>query len=222
MKLADDELKLHYQRFVADNRDLERKDCPSAKELCRAAKNEMWRRRKLNLLDHVFSCGACAQEYETLRLLYQEERKTTATDVGVRWFRLRFDYKYLVSAASLLIIVAAIYLLRPWTEVPTEEVYRDAGGEKIVLQVPTGVVSSAPVKFQWTQGNQVDYYQVYLLDEELSRLWVSEKISVNSLSLPQEVVKRLEPGKIYFWKVRIYGKNTSVEESELRDFRIIQ
>jgi hypothetical protein len=220
MRLADDELKRHYQRFVADNRNLERKKCPSAKELGRAAKNEMWRRRKLNLLDHVFSCGACVQEYETLRLLYQEERKTA--DVAVRSFRLGFNYKYLVSAVSLLIVMAAIYLLRPWTEVPTEEVYRDAGKEKILLQVPTGVVSSPPVKFQWSQGNRVDYYQVYLLDEELSRLWVSEKISVNSLSLPQEVVKRLERGKIYFWKVRIYGKNASVEESELRDFKIIQ
>jgi hypothetical protein len=218
MKLADDELKRHYQRFVADNRDLDRNECPSAQEMCRAAMNEMRRGRKLKLIDHVFSCSDCSREYETLRVLYQDER--TTADAGVSSLGLGFNYRYLFMAASLLIVFAGIYLLRP--REPVGDVYRGAGGEKIVLQSPSGVVSSASVKFQWTQGSQVDYYQVYLLDEELSRLWVSEKVSVNFLSLPQEVAKSLAPGKTYFWKVRTYGKDASVEESELRDFKIIQ
>jgi hypothetical protein len=111
--------------------------------------------------------------------------------------------------------------MRPWTESPPGEVYRGLAGEKIVLQAPTGVVSSAPDTFQWFQGKHVEYYQVYLLDEELSRLWVSEKVSVNSMSLPRDLMKKLEPGKTYFWKVRIYKKDESVEESELQDFKIV-
>src|SRR5687767_15276973 len=120
MKLADDELKRLYQRFVADNRDLERNECPSAQEMCRAAMNEMRRGRKLKLIDHVFSCSECAREYETLRLLYQDER--TTADAGVSRLLFGLNYRYLVSAVSLLIVLAGIYLMRPWAVVPTEDV----------------------------------------------------------------------------------------------------
>jgi hypothetical protein len=203
------------------------KRCPGESDVSLFFEASTPRKKKKELVDHIFGCPACLQLFQLL-LEYDRTQASTMTETPAearqqpptpapsRWKFLR-----LVPAVPLLFLaLVAVGLL---TNLPRGGALRS--GEKtspvIELVRPAGKLSEfrRPV-FKWKRTTGADHYVIQIFDQELRPLWKSEVLYIQSFELPSSVSEILLPGRSYFWMVIAFSKDERPTESELVGFTI--
>ena len=92
--------------------------------------------------------------------------------------------------------------------------------EIIQLMNPKGDLAEIPQVFEWSPVEGAAGYRVVLLDEELTEVWMSEKIQQTSLKLPEVNFEAIKSGEIYYWKVIVFSSDGSPIESGLQEFKV--
>jgi hypothetical protein len=101
------------------------------------------------------------------------------------------------------------------------EVYRQEGKKPALMLVePSGKVQEPPEFFVWTAYEGAAEYTFELIDDELNTLFIDHEAKESKLVLPNEVVKKLERGRTYVWKVLAEDEDSNILESERTYFEI--
>jgi hypothetical protein len=157
------------------------------------------------------------KEIETKSLL---TKKTDYKEKPELFFGRKWPVKYAALAAGILVFAVSIVLFIQTKEKNSRQILRGQSKEEIRLIAPKGEVSKPQIIFQWNSTSRLLKYKVMLLDEELSEVWLSNMTIKTTLKLPGNVFNKMKKGKIYFWKVIVYLKDKSIDESNLQEFNL--
>jgi len=196
--------------------------CPSDETLTKAFQNDLSKRKKDNLVDHIFNCPRCRIKFEALTKIQAElklienniiEKNSPSINQLVTSEKTRsrkipyFRYSYIVSTALLFVLAVGIgYLLLHQKE--NRPVLRDNGSAAFELIEPKGKLTSIPSKFTWTRIPGADSFCFKMIDEDLNTI-INRTAYSNQYILTNVERGRIKRKKIYLWSVA--GMNDSGE-----------
>ena len=233
MKIKDKDLRKSYQSFIRKNQ-AKGKDCPQIEVLINTFSNESKEKEKLKFIDHISECSACFKKFEAIKPFFKEgkkikdklekislseqEAKELKQKAKEKIFELKKHPKkrrstlffprlrlvQLSAVAGLLIIVLGAVLIFKAPEDSKTDIIRGKDEKTIQLITPKGDVKKRPIIFEWTHFPKAKEYEVRLMDEELTKIWVSNKTGETKIELPADIAQKIEKEKQYYWKVFIY------------------
>jgi len=161
------------------------------------------------------------------KLRIKELKRTPQSDMGaafkLKWllcFWKKPVFRYGSAIAGLVILTFVVFHLLKAPHLDMEDTVRGVQDDMIQLTHPKGDLSSVPRVFEWNPEPGAMGYQVVLLDEELSEVWISEKTQKTTITLPQSRSEAIKSAKIYYWKIIVFMSDGSSRESGLQDFEI--
>jgi hypothetical protein len=217
--------------------------CPEDDMFVRAFMRELTFEENERFIDHILVCAECRKKFETLKQLSgelsgkmdaleaeklspeeaEELKELAQKKIGEskRKRTLIFGWvpvKYMAAAAVLFAAVVGLYVV---LKMGQREVYREeAKKPALVLIEPSGKVPLPPEIFVWTAYEGAAEYTFELIDDELNTLFIDDQIWESKLVLPDEVVKKLEKGRTYVWKVLAEDEDSNILESARIYFEI--
>jgi hypothetical protein len=135
-------------------------------------------------------------------------------------FELKSPLKYATAIAAVFIMAVAVLILLKIPQSIKKDTLRGIKKESIKMISPRGEVKEFPLTFEWEPFAGAREYQVVLLDDELTRIWTSEKADFTKMFIPSEVQTGLQVEKTHYWKVVILLKDGTQRESDLQEFTL--
>jgi hypothetical protein len=160
-----------------------------------------------------------------VKIKEMERPKHIAAGVSVKprslfWLWQKTAFKYATILAGFVIIVLVTFFLLKAPYISVEDTVRGVQDDIILLTNPKGDLTEIPQEFEWNPVQGATGYRVVLLDEELSEVWVSEKIPQTSLKLSQLLFEAIKRGRLYYWKVIVFSSDGGTRESGLQEFEV--
>jgi len=227
MTLNDEDLKRIFRSYVGKRDSGTRQGCPSFSELSRFFDPETRRRDKLNIIDHVTDCSACAEEFEFLRGLHnyqsqiaqnasnlRSDQRTCAIPPQIERGK-RSLWRYAPIAAGALLLMISLSMLTKWDR-PGET--RTASSSVALLRPGQNQTVLITMTFEWEPVEWADAYILEVFDEALLPVWKSQEVTAILFKPPEELRSRLRPDSHYFWMVTALRNGNKLAESELRRF----
>jgi hypothetical protein len=231
MKIDNKGLQQIYQAHVAGKGRESRESCPSLDTLRRSFDPSSTQHEKDAIVDHISQCPSCAQAFDFLRQLWDQERGLAEKldDIRKSRHRGRFIMRKILSivfprvekryaTVFLLVIgmIAGALVLR-------HGLGRNDGRGKTppplrLIQPLGGVPAASLLIFKWQPLPGPVAYIVELYDEALNQIWESPKIAISTSALPASIMGKLARNKTYYWAVTAYDQNGNKRESGLRSF----
>jgi len=259
MDIQDKALKKYYRASLSKNPP-HKKGCPDSDVLIRSFSKEMSETEKIQIIDHVTTCGPCYKKFEAVRQILKgsknmaerfegvslseadvKELKQRAQarlrefemhDISIQklgfsekifgFFRLKPALRYASAVAAICIMVAAVIILFKIPPSIEDETLRGIKKESILLISPRGEIKEFPLAFEWEPFAEAKEYQIVLLDEELTRIWTSEKTEKTEMRVPPAVQNKLQKERTYYWKIVILLENGIQKESDLQEFTLTE
>ncbi len=243
MKINLEELKLAYIASFFKKIPISRKNCPSLKKLKAFFTLKTSEKQKINIIDHVTNCYFCAQEFQLIFSILKYKKKLNEELYGIlnpkndiygikrttkksisklvkikKYFKLFFNWKYAYLLFGTAILVLALTILKN----ENNGEYRTIDFKRIHLVEPLNEKhSKSLLMFKWKELKGSNYYILDLFDETLLPIWKSNKIFKNFISFPQEVIKKLDKNKNYYWMITAFLHNGKKIESNIGRFELI-
>jgi hypothetical protein len=219
--------------------------CPADEVFIKAFMGELNLEEVERLVDHTLVCRKCHKKFEVLRQLSSdlmkkspglEERKLTNEEekelgriARKKLKKTKSDKsmlfnvvptKHAAVAALMIVVIAGILLILNLPRINKSGIYREErSGPRIALIMPSGKVSVPPVVFSWTVYAGADDYFFELVDDELNTVY-ERILEETQLTLPDEVVQKLEKGKTYVWRVSARNEFGQVLRSDFTSFEL--
>jgi hypothetical protein len=172
--------------------------CPGNDVFVRVFSHDASLKEKEELIDHVLKCQKCRTKFEVLNAVKHKSQPQ------VRPYFPRFSWKFAVAAAAvfLAVIISAVFIVFR----PADQTLRGNAPSELVLLKPDEKVSGPPTLFIWKAPENANGYRFKLVNDDLETLYhktLKEKEGTE-ISLPQDIQKKLTPGKTYIWSVEAY------------------
>lgn len=229
MKISHNNLTRLYRSYLEDKIPISRAKCPSPQDITAFLRGECSKNRRNQIIDHIFQCAYCHQEFEfallTIReegkfmhelstLIYEKRHRKKKNSLGL--FSFRFSWLY-----SLIFIAAVVLITLLVKNVSEEHKYRGNESSSIALITPNSKTKlDKNLKFEWQHFQNTDYYILEIFDETLYPIWKSDKIVLNQILLSKTIRDRLLKQKTYYWMVTAFLSDGKIIESPLQDFMI--
>lgn len=166
-----------------------------------------------NLQELCFSPG----DVEKLRKAADREIRSAGRNKEVRFRAASLLRPAAAITAGLVLILVIVQLRRPENTGDTARTGRIAS---FAALEPSGEIHIKNRKFRWSYVRGAKYYRLEILDFELNPVFSRDLIE-NEFYLPSgSDIDRLEPGKLYFWKVIAFLEGGGTIESGFQKFRI--
>ena len=209
--------------------------------------NELTDDEKFKILNHLCACSECQFEFHVLREVSIPGKVLTrdlATLAGNRQnlasltklaqneierlkSRTRTERKsfwpskrWAVGISGAVVVLGTILSLTLLRRTPEYGVERNMSPLGITLLKPQGQVPFSHLVFNWTIQEKVKYYSLEILDQGLQTVYGVDLIREDIFSLPDEILRRLKSGDIYFWKITATTENDERIESNLAKFTL--
>jgi hypothetical protein len=259
MDIQDKDLKKSYQASLSKN-PLHKKGCPDIDALVRSFSEGMSENEKIQIIDHITTCGPCFQKFDAVRKILKESKSLAERFEGVplseaevqelkqraqaqiheleisdvsglklssgkkiaAFFRFKPVLKYASAFATICIIVAAAIVLFKIPQSIKDKTVRGTKKESIQMISPRGEIEKIPLAFKWEALPGVKEYQILLLDEELTRIWTSEKTEKTEMLIPSAIKNKLQKERAYYWKIVILLEDGIQKESDLQEFTLTE
>ncbi|MDH7493925.1 MAG: hypothetical protein QHH44_08550 [Candidatus Saccharicenans sp.] len=229
--MNDFEIKIRelFRRGPELQRPVSRHNCPSPEELSQSFEPDCPVEIKARIIDHVFSCPACQQEFELLRgsrpfidrlgqTLTRHKQGFTARIFSVFSSSVPW-WKAAAAVVLLLGILSLIYLgITYWNNWNEER--RAEATETIVLFEAVNWPQPALIKLAWKSSEQNVRYRVEVYDQNMYLVWQSPLLSETGVILPDKVLEALKDYQYFFWQLLIYSGQDKVSESQVRKVRL--
>lgn len=122
-----------------------------------------------------------------------------------------------VIAAGLVITLVIVQVRRPS---PIGDTARTGRIASFAAMEPSGEIDIKNIKFAWSYVRGAKHYRLDILDFELKPVFSRGLIESEFFAPADSDVSRLEPGKIYFWKVTAVLEGGETIQSDFQKFRI--
>jgi hypothetical protein len=231
MKIANDDLKKLYQRYVTSKIPDNRNKCPSPMALSISFESLTSIRNKKEIIDHITECSFCREEFEILLDLQKCQASfstsisgNSSTDstkyiLGAANSAKRIIWRYAYFLIGLVLILTAYYLIIQRNSF--SEAMRTSE-QRILLFAPAQVHTfPKPLIFRWEAQPSSQYYILELFDNSLLPIWTSQKLVDIQTQLPVEVLSSLQSGNYYFWMITAFSSTQKISESELLRFLVL-
>lgn len=156
--------------------------------------------------DHVLTCDECVKDLYRMAPVAQ----------GMLQRRASRRRNWMLLAASLVVVVVGLYAVV--REPAPDERLRGTEGGTVVLFEPIGEVP-LPERLDWKPVPLASHYEVTIETTTGETLW-REEVDVPPVTLPAEVVARMEPGGTYFWRVEAVAADGTRWRSDTTRFEV--
>lgn len=229
MKINHKDIKGLLRSYLEDRFPVSRAKCPLPDDITAFLRGKISKKRRNQIIDHIFHCAYCHEEFEfALKIIREEEKFINDLRTIVKEKEISKEKKHLQffpfrpSWLHSLILITVVAMLTLLVKNITEErKYRGADTLSIALVTPNQKVTLRnQLKFEWVDIQNSDYYILEVFDESLYPIWKSNKITVNSTQLSKEITNRFLKHKTYYWMITAILRDGKIIESRLQDFRI--
>ena len=228
MKISDDNLKALYREYLKETAPSSREICPGPEAILRSLRSPHYSKRKAKILNHVSHCFHCAEEFDYILNTLREEKELnqgigkTAFGTSANNSQSSNSRKFLklVPAVAVLFVVfiSIGYFALRYIQDRELRAFRTSP-LKLEDPVNRSIVANNFV-FKWAKITKVNYYIIEVFDESLLPIWKSEDLYSTQKKPPQELVKKLDINKSYFWMVTAIFPDGKRLESRLEEFSI--
>jgi hypothetical protein len=223
-----------------------KKRCHSKKIPIKVFLDETPEEEKSELLDHIFSCSKCYDEFIHLKEVWlkggqildgREEQNLSRRDAlrlkklatqEIRAIKppghsrpgLLSHPKRLAAAAVTIIVIVSVALFVQFGRLDRSGLERRINETTFSVIAPWGKTSEPVLKFRWEPQSRAEHYTLEILDIALDSIFKKDGIETTEYVLPERVYDSLLEGKTYFWKVTAVLENRQEIESEFAKFII--
>jgi hypothetical protein len=165
--------------------------CPPSDRIWLAVRGELPPDELREIVDHVATCPACAEDWRIAMAFEEESRAGIVTPVPARRFQ-----PWLAAAAVILVSVVGLQLQGPR---PRPE-YR--GNEQAGVQslVEDKTLPRDRFVLRWTPAPEAESYTLQVSSSNLDPLFNTE-VTTTSYTVPESALAHLEPGTRILWTV---------------------
>ena len=213
--MADERLRDAYARAVRRQADPVRAACPSPDALHALARGEGTEGDRIAVLDHVFTCARCREDFELLRAVEAAggHRPHVAT-----WRQPR-SWAAVGLAASLLLAIGLGSGRGLFDAAPRGDTLRGAADVVLVAPQDGASVSRAEsLTVTWRPRAGVERYGYEFVTAE-GKVWFASETSDTSVTIP---TGRALPAGDYRWFVRAITPGGVEPRSDLRRLRVTE
>jgi len=228
MKINRESLLKITRDIINKNRPSSRKRCPTPEILLSFYQGKLSKRKAKKIIDHLLSCPGCLEELELIRSikgsedflikeiskLTENKKESHSSLLKKIWLLKPFPAMIGMSLALLLVIVVLINPFKTKT-------YR--GYEEFITNLPHPEYNISPLPtliFKWPEVEKAQSYYFELFDETLYPIWRTGPLTTNRLTLPSEILSKIESKKRYFWVVTALLPDGTRVESPLTPFEL--
>ena len=211
--VTDEALRTAYQQALDARRAVTRERCVAPEAMLALLRREGPEEHRLEVLDHVVSCGACSSELELLRSIELAGAGSGAPAKPAAPRIARRIAIPLALAVAVLLVITVRRALPP----PGPDVERGTSSGVTLLEPPEEIAAGTSPTFAWKPVAGAQGYEIEVLDEKGAVVW-STKTSSPSATLSDPGV--LEAGKTYRWWVRAAIASGIQRASATRTLRI--
>jgi hypothetical protein len=210
----DEALREAYQRALDARRVTDRRRCADPEVMLSLLRREGTEEQRLEVLDHVMSCGPCHSEFELLRAMEEAGTGTTErTGLMAGWSLRRLAVPVALAASLVLVVTVGQRLRSP----EGSDVERGTADGITLLAPPAEIDAASPPTFSWKPVPGARGYELEVLDEKGALVW-GAKTSETSVTLSDP--RLLPAGKSYRWWVRATTESGTQRASPVRSLRI--
>jgi hypothetical protein len=188
---------------AADGPAPDPRSCPTPETLWSAVRGELPAPQLREVLDHVASCAACAEDWRlAAELNRQEERVATVPGKVIQG---RFgQWRPLAAAAALAAgLVIAVGLYRTGEIGPQQQpAYREAQHAGIRSLLPAGqALPRQAAVLRWSPLSGAASYDVQVSTEDLQPVATAKGQTAAEYRVPESALAALPPGTRLLWQV---------------------
>jgi hypothetical protein len=229
MKISHKDLKELYKSYLEDKIPGSRAKCPLPEGITACLRGESSKKRKNQIIDHIFHCVYCNEEFEFALETIREERKFIQNlDAIMQKKKNKKEYNFFqfflfrpTWLNSLILIIGIVLVTLLVKNIAEDHKFRGAESKSVMLIAPNKKTTlQAQIEFEWKDVQNSDYYILEIFDESLFPIWKSSEITANHTLLPKEISNRFFEHKTYYWMVTAYLSDGKTIESRLLDFVI--
>lgn len=227
MRLNINDLRQIFMSNIEENIPITRKRCPSPNELLHLLRSKKSKEKKTRIIDHIAKCNNCAHEFEFIlkALRLEKEMKTVAEKViearSINRVLPRISWRF-GPVVGLILIICTLTSVLIISRTRINSKFRSVAHPQITLQLPrTTSVKKIDLTFEWKNIEDSEYYIFELYDEALYQVWRSDRIYINSYTMPENIASSLEADKSYFWMISAIFQNGTNLESRLKEIFLI-
>jgi len=180
-------------------------ECPEPDRIWDAARGALSPADTRDLVDHVFSCAACAEAWRLATEVSSQaepERHDVAPVAGRFGALLQRGGAIAAGLAAMAVLaIAGIYLLQP-SSPPDDSVYRQV--ETTVIRSLIDEATPLPRErciLRWSPGPDGTTYRVRVSREDLTLVAVVDKLERTGYEVPASALFLLPSGARLLWQV---------------------
>lgn len=187
--------------------------------------NRLDEEKKQKFEEHYFNCPSCfnrmTERWELIslvkdkgHLIFQDEY-VVEEPKGVKWIDKMVSFltpkQWTVAAVSAILAFIFVFGVIPKLKTPAPQFVINEDtvrGGSIIPLFPEGNIDTVPSHFTWNKIDKDDVeYKIYIYSEEL--LWTTST-KENTISPPEEIIKRMGTGQKYSWTVKAFSAEGSL------------
>jgi hypothetical protein len=218
--MTQDEQQLARLRaaFAAPDAAPAPESCPSPETIWSAVRGELPPQQLREVLDHVASCAACAEDWRLAAELNRQQAAEVATAPG-KVIQGRFGWRSLSTAAAIaaaLLIGVSVY--RANEVAPGQQpTYREAeaphAGIRSLLPPGEGLPRQGAV-LRWSPLPGAVSYDVEVSTEDLQPVAAAKGQTTPEFRIPDSALAALPPGARLLWRIEAVHADGSRESSQ--------
>lgn len=228
MKLTDSEIRAAYQMRTARPAG-QRHGCLTSEQLYDLWSGHLSAKDRAGWSAHLLACAECSREMQAIRGVDPVRASAAAVESLPSRLGRVFSAPFLLPQPSWRLAaffacvafgVVFLILSRQPGGVFVGAVQHDRGGGAPIAPVQPpdrATLASPPDILDWSDITGAEAYQVVLFDSESSAIWRSARLSASEAVLPEEVIRHLQVGRLYYWRVTAFV-GLERQESALYEF----
>lgn len=216
MKIDDDLLKGIYRDYLNTRIPSTRRNCPAFDDLIHLVDQEKTVRSKDDLLEHIFSCRPCADEFNFLREIRSQEsilvdgirRIKETPSISSRSMKRILSYTGIWKYAAMLIGLLVIFSITRYQNEPASTAsFRSGPGHRInnilvvLLEPQKSEVTPFTWTLRWADSTNSLSYKLEIYDEALFPVHTVTDLKECNYTLPESFASTYVQNGSWFWSI---------------------
>lgn len=176
----------------------EPESCPPSDRIWLAVRGELPPDELREIVDHVATCPACAEDWR-IAMVFEEESRAAPIPVREKTAPLRHR-AWMALAASILVAVVGFQIFKP-EDKPEKEPPSFRGDAEIILSLVEGPLSRDAFVLRWTPLPDAESYDLQVSTTGYDPLFQADGLTSTHCRVPAEKLARMRSGDTVLWAV---------------------